>query len=238
MAETIDEATLIAWVDGELDPIAAARVAQAVAADPDLAALADRHRRMKARFTAAFGPIADEPVTMPRPVSAPGPAPVVSLAAVRARRAMRQVPPGSAPRWWRAGGALAASLLVGVLIGHGAGGPSGVADAPRALALAAPIAAALDGQLSGDRGAVRVTLSFKDRGGRYCRSFAGRNLSGVACHEQGGWQLRYATPVSAQKSDYRMAGDDTAQAQMVAAMIADQPLDRAGEDAARKAGWR
>ncbi|MCW6533149.1 anti-sigma factor, partial [Sphingomonas sp. MMSM20] len=61
MAETIDEARIIAWVDGELDDAAAARVAGAVAADPALAALAERHRRMKARFAAAFAPLADAP---------------------------------------------------------------------------------------------------------------------------------------------------------------------------------
>ncbi len=34
MAETVDEATIIAWVDGELDEPTAARTAEAVAADP------------------------------------------------------------------------------------------------------------------------------------------------------------------------------------------------------------
>ncbi len=229
MAETIGEATIIAWVDGELDEAEAARIAQAVATDTELAALADRHRRMKARFAAAFGPIADEPVAAPTPV--------VSLAAARAERAAK-VAPKPSQRWWGVGGAIAASLLVGVLIGHGVGGPPGVADKPKALELAAPIAAALDGQLSGDSGAVRVALSFKDRDGQYCRSFSGQNFSGVACRDAGDWQLRYAALTPGQKTDYRMAGTDAAQAQVVAAMIAGDPLDRGGEETARKAGWR
>lgn len=125
MAESIDEAMLIAWVDGELDAADAERVARAVSADPDLAAMGDRHRAMKARFAAAFGPIADEPVAMPAPASAP----VISLAAARADREARAAT-RPVQRWWGLGGAVAASLLVGVLFGHGVGGPAGVADNP------------------------------------------------------------------------------------------------------------
>lgn len=228
MVEKIDETAIIAWVDGELGEAEAARVASLIAADPALAALAERHRAMKARFAAAFGPIAEQPATAP--VSAQ----VIPLAPARARRQATRPMQG----WWTMGGAIAASLLAGVLVGHGIGGSPGAADGARALALSPPITRALDDQLSGDGGAIRVALSFKDRDGHYCRSFVATALSGVACRESGDWQLRYAARTAAQKTDYRMAGADAAQAAMVAAMIDGDPLDRAGEAAARKAGWR
>lgn len=229
MSETIDEATLIAWVDGELGEAEAARVAQATAADPELAALADRHHRMKARFAATFGLIAEQSVKNPMPAS------VISLAAVRAEReAKAAIPP---QRWWSVGGAIAASLLIGILVGHGVRRPAGVGDRPDALALSTPIAQALDGQLSGDAGAVRVALSFRDRGGQYCRSFSGQNLSGVACRDGGGWRLRYASPVSFQQTDYRMAGGGDGEMRFIQSAMAGDPLDRDAELKARATRW-
>jgi hypothetical protein len=230
MAETIDEGMVIAWLDGELPEADAARVAHAIATNPELAALADRHRRMKARFAAAFGPIAQ------RPVAVAATAPVISLAAVRAEREAKAARP--AQRWWGVGGAIAASLLVGVLVGHGLVGPAAVADQPGALALSKPISRALDGQLSGDGGAVRVALSFQDRAGHYCRSFSGRNLSGVACRDGDDWQLRYASPASPQQSDYRMAGSDDGEMRFVQSAIAGEPLDHDAELKARASHWR
>jgi hypothetical protein len=246
MAETIDEARVIAWLDGELSDDEAAWMAHAVAADPALAAMADRHRRMKARFSAAFGPIADIPVPMPEQDREA--APVISLAAVRAERAAKAKAKTkavandgeSALSRWTIPAMVAASLIVGVLSGYGMSSPSGVADRPGALAVSPKIASALDGQLSGDAGTIRVALTFRDSAGDYCRSFTATHLSGVACRHSGAWQLRYAAPpaASAQGGDYRMAGADDAAAQIVTAMIAGEPLDRNAETAARDKGWK
>ncbi|OJV33175.1 MULTISPECIES: hypothetical protein [unclassified Sphingomonas] len=229
MAEPIDEATIVAWVDGELDEAAAARAAFAVEHDPALAEIAERHRRMKARFAAAFGPIADEAVAMPAPASAT----IHSLDAARHRRAT-----GRAvwPRWAMPG-AIAASLLVGLMIGHGMNGGAGVGDSPEALALSRPIATALDRQLSGESGTVRVALSFRNRDGDLCRSFAAAHLSGVACRAGDGWQLRYGSPNTAPDGAYRMAGGDAGEMRFVQSVIAGEPLDRAGEMAARAKQW-
>lgn len=230
MAENIDEATIIAWIDGELGEQDSERVAATIAADPALAAIAERHRRMQARFAAAFGPIADEPV------AAPAAAPVISLAAVRAERAAATRRPS--PAWHMWSGAIAASLVIGVLLGHQLGGPRGVGDSKNALALSGPMAKALDRQLSGEAGAVRVALSFRDRDDHLCRSFSGDNVSGVACHEGGEWQLRYGKPTPAEtRTDYRMAGTDLDKSQVIDAMIAGDPLDREAEVKARTSGW-
>ncbi|MCW6537769.1 hypothetical protein [Sphingomonas lycopersici] len=232
MAETIDETRIIAWVDGELDDAAAARVAGAVAADPALAALAERHRRMKARFAAAFAPLADAPAPE-RPA-----AEVVSLAAARKARAAKAAAASRpAPRRWMVPGAIAASLLVGVLVGHGYVGGGGAGGARDALALPAPTVAALDRQLSGDAGAVRVAMTFRDRDGSLCRGFTASGMASVACRADGGWRLRYAVPATTQGGDYRQAGGDAAQMAFIQSIIAGDPLDRAAETKARADRW-
>lgn len=226
MADDIDEAMLVAWIDGELDQGDAARVERAVAVDPALAARAVAHRAMKQRFAAAFGGLANERVLLPKPKSAQ----VSSLASARAART-------SANRW-RIPLSLAASLAVGLVVGHLGQGTGGIGDRVHALELSRSVAAALDQKLSGEAGPVRVTLSFRDRHGVYCRSFAGAHLSGVACRDGDRWALRYADPVSRQDGDYRMAGTDAVISDIVSSMIEGDPLDAVGETKARASHWR
>lgn len=241
MAETIDEATIIAWVDGELDEPTAARTAEAVAADPALAALAEQHRRMKARFAVAFAPLADLPaaeLTTPAP-ERPA-ATVVSLAAARkARDAAAAAASRPSPRRWLVPGAIAASVLVAVLAGQSfvGGGGSSAGGERDALALPAPTVAALDRQLSGDGGAVRVAMTFRSRDGNLCRGFTASGLASVACRTEGGWRLRYAAPAAPQAGDYRQAGGDTGQMDFIQSIIAGEPLDRAAETKARADRW-
>ncbi|MBV9841493.1 MAG: hypothetical protein JOY99_08195 [Sphingomonadaceae bacterium] len=229
----MDEQRIIAWLDGELDPIEAEEVARAVAADPALQARAEAHRRLKARLAAAFGPTARQPVTvMPRPE-----AEVISLAVARQARAAK-ARRAQAGRRWALPGAAAASLVVGLFGGTQLAQVAGIEDRRDALALAAPIAHALDVQLASEARPVRVALSFRDHDGEVCRSFAGRALSGVACRVPDGWQLRYAAPAAAQAGDYRQAGSDPATAQVIQAMIAGAPFDATQEQAARGTGWK
>lgn len=227
MADRIDEARLIAWIDGELAPEEAARVEQAIAADAELRALAETHKALRARFEAAFAPIAQEPVALPRSAE------IVSLAAVRSARSGGKP---STPRWWIPG-AIAASLVAGLLIGQ-MERPAGLGDRPGALALSPPLAAALDRQLAGEKGPLRVALSFRAHDGYYCRSFTAAHLAGVACRAGDSWQLRYAAPSQDNAGDYRMAGTDPGEASAIAGMIDGDPLDAAAERRARARGWR
>lgn len=229
----MDETRIIAWIDGALSAEEAAEVAAAVAANPDLATLAERHRKLRARFESAFAPLLADPTAGLKRRTAR----IVSLAAVREERAAAL--PRPAPRWrtWVWPSAVAAALLIGLLAGHGAG-PGAIGDRGDALALAAPIGQALDTQASGELGTVNVAVSFKDHDGRYCRGFVAQYIGGVACKETSGWQLRYAAPVDARKGDYRQAGGDAASAKVIATMIAGDPLDAAGERKAIAAKWR
>lgn len=228
----MNETKIIAWIDGELPPEEAAEVEAAVAADPALAAIAERHRRIRARVEASFTPLLNDPVLQTKRK----PAQIVSLAAVREERAAdKKAQPRR--RNWAWPGTIAVSLLLGLVAGYTMN-PVGIADRAGALVLSAPIAQVLDRQTSGHLGTINVALSFKDHDGRFCRSFVAQHIGGVACKADGGWQLRYAAPVDAQHGDYRMAGSDPASAKVIASMIAGDPLDTAGERKAIVAGWR
>lgn len=239
MAETIDEARIIAWIDGELPAHEAASVAARVSQDAALAALAEKHRMLKRRFAAAFGPLAGEELERP-------PAPSADIISLAERRAAREKADadGDAPappaRRWNLGwpGAVAASLLIGLFLGHQGFMPAKLGDRPDALALDPKLSGALDRQLSGDAGPIRITLSFRDKQGAYCRSFAGSNLSGVACRDGDGWALRYGAGGAAPTGSYRMAGGDGRTMVVIGSMIDGDPLDRAQEGAARMSGWR
>jgi hypothetical protein len=240
----MDDARLIAWIDGHLEPAEARRVAAEVAADPALAARAETHRKLKARVFATFGPLLAEVAAVPPRK----PAPVISLAEAPAQRRDRATGAGRATvaaapvrRAWP--GAIAVAVLIGILAVHQIGQAEPLATGPRigdhvgALALAPELAQALDTQAAGQAGPLRVAQSFRDQSGAYCRSFVSAHLRGVACRGAEGWLLRYGLPVGAD-GDGSVAGGDTTMAHMVQAMIAGAPLDPGQEQAARATAWK
>lgn len=225
----MDEARIIAWIDGTLSPEEARAVAAAVAADPALAARADQHRRIKARYQKAFGGLIAEAARMPGKTRAAGE--VVSLAAVRARRDA-QAPAArtglrAGGRHWLLPAGIAASLLVGIATGLQVRPLPGVSDQPHAMTLDRSLSRALETAPSGAAGAVRIAQSFRDRTGHWCRSFAATDVAGIACRGQDLWRLRYAA-----------AGDPAEQQRVTAAIAAGAPADAAAERAAIAAGWR
>jgi hypothetical protein len=231
---TYSDDTLMAYADGELDPAERAAIEQAMRTDPAIAAAVERHRALRADVAAAFAGILDEPV----PARLQPPAPVVSLAVEREKRR----------RWsWPEWGALAATLVVGVLAGRivPGGGPA-IAGNGNEVVARGELASALDRQVGGkvggkDRGAVQVGVSFAARDGAYCRGFVMGSSAGLACREGGQWRI----PVLAEAEQtaaggYRQAGSALPPAVLDAidARIADKPLDAAGEEAARARGWQ
>lgn len=226
-----------AWLDGELDPAEAAHVEARVAADPELARLADEHRAFGGQLRAAFAPVAAAPVSEPLRQSFDRPAEIVDLASRRADRPKRR---SHLPQW----AAMAATLAVGVLIGTMAPGSAG--DDPVELRgdkiyAVAALDRALDRQLaSSGHGDVRIVLTFRNQAGALCRSFTQAGTSGLACRQGRDWQVRglFAAP-EGQSGDYRMAaGGDPNLGALIDSTIAGEPFDAAQERAALERGWR
>ena len=228
----IDEAMLIAWVDGELDEVTRRRVDRAVAEDPALAERLDRHRRLRERLSGHYAPIEAEPV----------PPALRSLLEERAK--VVPLARAAAPRWryWRMGGAIAASLVLGLGIGRLSSGPAGpIAVKDGVMVAQAQLASALDTQLASaqEGAAIRIGLSFQRKGGGWCRSFEGHAVSGVACRAGEGWQVQQLVPGVGQGTDYRQASSGDARIMAtVDALIDGAPADAAQEKAAQGKGWR
>lgn len=240
-----DDDTLMAYADGELDPDRRAAIEQAMREDPAVAAAVERHRALRRDVAGAFAAILDEPV--PARLQPELSARVVQLDAARAHR-LQARPAPEAParrRWsWPEWGALAATLVLGILLGQGGpGGGAGPAIAGDGGELLAQgeLADALERQSGGARtGVAQVGVSFAARDGSYCRGFVYGPSAGLACRQGGAWRI----PVLAERSSqaeggYRQAGSALPPAVLDAidARIAGAPLDAAGEAEARSRGW-
>lgn len=239
----ISEEALVAYADGELDEVNRRRVERALAEDAGLAARLAAHRRLAAAVAGAFAPLAAEPAPERFRMLLESAATVTPIG--RPRR-----------RYWTPA-AIAASLALGLLVGRGIEGPAGpVGMRGGQLVAQGDLARALDTQLASAQAAdaaTRIGLSFRARGGDWCRSFEGRDISGVACRADTGWRLEQAVPghgLSGQgllghalpeqgaPSAYRQAASgDTRLLATVQALMADAPVDAAAEKAARDAGW-
>src|SRR5258707_2734966 len=96
---------LMAYADGELDPLAAKRVESAIAAVPALAAKVAAQRALRARLGAAFAPVADAPVPD-------------CLAALLTSDVLTLLPrPVPRRQRWVQAAALAGTLILGIAVG-------------------------------------------------------------------------------------------------------------------------
>lgn len=189
------------------------------------------------RMAAAFDGVLNEPVPdrLKALLAEPAPATqVVDLGAVRAqRRGMSN---------WAAWGGMAASLVLGTVMGTRLAPPGGGSDATDRLVATGAIARALDTQLaSAPAGAVAVQLSFKARDGRFCRSFSTDSQAGLACREaDGAWVLQQVAAVTAAGSGMRQAATSLPPSVLAAvdAAMAGEALNAEQEKAARDAGWK
>jgi hypothetical protein len=194
----------------------------------------DQLKAERRRLSAAFDGVLSEPVPdrLKALLAEPAPAAnVVSLGAVRAqRRGMSN---------WAAWGGMAATLVLGTLIGTRLAPLPGGDDR---LVATGEIAKALNQQLaSAPAGAVAVQLSFKAKDGRYCRSFSTTTTAGLACREaDGAWALQQVAAVNALNGDMRQASSSLPPSVLAAvdATMAGDALNAEQEKAARDAGWR
>lgn len=241
---SITEEILIAYVDGELDTAAREEVEAAIAADPDIARRVARHQELRSSLRSAFDDVLDE--TVPEQLIATArTAPVSDLARARAMRSARSERRWALPVW----GALAASVVLGILIGvgllRGQGGRSPFAEQDGGLIAQGDLARALSTQLASDtpHTPVRIGLSFRDRSGAYCRSFRTPGIAGLACRDGDDWAVQMLERTEAglpPPGDHEMAGSALPPAVLKAVedRIAGAPLDAAAEAAARTNDWR
>src|SRR5690349_7451416 len=109
---TFSEETLSAYADGEVDAATRAALEAALATDPQLAQRVAHHRALRARVRDAFTPVLEEPVPERLLATVRGAGPGQRTGNVVALRKQPRA------RWtWPQWGAMAASLVVGVMIG-------------------------------------------------------------------------------------------------------------------------
>ena len=236
----VSDETFFAWLDGELEPAEAARVEAEIAADQRLSAKAEEHRRMQSSLRGAFDTLIAAPVpeSIVAAVRNPPTADVVDFTQAKKRREVRRWP--SVAQW----GSMAATLALGIVVGTAlpqARDVSPVEVQGGKIYAAASLGHALDTQLaSAPEGDVRIGMTFRDHGGAVCRSFTSASSSGLACRDNGGWQLRgLFASATGQSTDYRMAaGMDPALASLVDSTMAGDPFDAAQEQAAKKRRWQ
>ena len=264
---TLSDDILMAYADGELDPKTRAQVEDAMAADPRIAGRVAAHKALRNKLRTEFNKVLEETVpdrlvaaaraTSRAPLGdgvarAPlGDGVVVPLRARRARTV-------ALPRWaWPQWGAVAASFVLGGFVLHfGTDWYSSGAVTERGglLVAAGTLDKALSNQLVSEQAAdsaVRIGVSFRSKGGGYCRTFQLRettNLAGLACREGDQWRLDVlARGESSQDggtgndahSGYRPAGSalPSSIVQAVDQAIDGEPLDAAAEAHARTNQW-
>ncbi|HEY4081271.1 MAG TPA: hypothetical protein VGM81_11260 [Burkholderiaceae bacterium] len=220
---------LMAYVDGELDARARVEFEARLAADPALRESLAREQLLRAALRGAFDPVLNEPVpeSLQALLKPPG-------AEVRDISAARRARIG-----WAAWGGMAASLLVGLLVGKNVG-----QQAPQSLMVQGELAQALDQGLSGEqRGNVTLKMSVMAQAGGVCRVFtlAREASAGLACRDDEGWRLRQLAPMPAgSKAEYRTASTELPPEllrQLDAVRVGDA-LDAQAEQQARARGWR
>jgi hypothetical protein len=254
---TFSDDILMAYADGELEEPQRSAVEAAVRADPVLAAAVERHRALRAQVFDAFAGVLDEPV--PARLDALGANKVLFLDAARNARARpaaaAPAPVAAAPApvaarpVWPRWGALAATLVVGVLAGSlwfdGADGDGRFfsADAAGRMVARGQLAGALSRQLASDpapNSPVRIGVSFATRDGGYCRSFKVGASAGLACRDGEAWRIPVLSEQARASGEYRQAASAAPEAVLDAIdeRIAGTTMDAAAERAARERGWK
>jgi hypothetical protein len=227
----VDLETLIAFVDGELTETEHAEAQRAIDADPALRAQLEAQQRVRARISAAFDPIAHEAPPAKLVAAAGGPANVVSLAMLQPRWSVRE---------WSA---MAASLAAGLIVGIGVVHPQAIVSTHNATLVAAgALQQALDAQLASDTDKpVRIGLTYRDRDGAFCRTFAmnAAQVQGLACRSASRWRLEIVTHDAAQISDMRAAASaiDPAILQAAQSKMSGDVFGARAERDARDSRW-
>ena len=219
------------FVDGELQPKQMERVAAMLETHPEWDAYVRRQEQLRASLRARFREL-DGQVPQ-RLIDAARTAPISWQWRLREWRkrnlALRRLAP--------AGAALALGLVIGVAVGPR--GDIGANAAGQWVARGA-LAHSLDTELA-SAGNSAIGISFRDKSGRDCRTFAKGENAGLACRQAGAWVMETLVRRAPEDggASYRMAGSAMPEAvrQAVMARIDGAPFDAKAEARARDAGW-
>jgi hypothetical protein len=247
---------VMAYVDGEIDAAQRAAVEQALSSDPQLAERIAHQRRLRTRLTTAFAGVLEEPVPerlTDRAQHAPVGGTVLAGSPRWLGAARRRTQQWSWPEW----GALAATLIAGVLISRAwltAPSPLLVSMGAEGFAMArGELAVRLSQSAGGTRdraSGVEVGLSYLAKSGSYCRTFAvpsipvresSTAMAGIACRAGAQWRIQALLPTAGEaRSDYRQAGSALPPAllSIIESDSAADPLDAEEEAAVRARGWQ
>lgn len=239
---TFSDEILMAYADGEVDEALRVQIEAAMAVEPGIAAVVERHRKLRAQLSGALSGALSEPIPERFLAALAAPSPVDNNVIPLADR--------RAPRWrLREWSALAAMFVLGISVGFAVMSRNDaiVSSEGGTLMAARPLAAALTEQLaSTQRGdePVAVGISFNARSGDLCRTFAIRSsrLAGIACRDKAGWRVQMLTDseVKGESTAYRQAASamPAAVLSQVEQQIVGEPFDAPSEAKARREDWR
>jgi hypothetical protein len=182
---------LSAYLDGELDADDVLRLEAEVARNPELAGLLADMKASDDALRAAFAePIgAAIPDRLMASLGEKETAQVFDIATEREKRTRAQV----TPAWfdWRAGAAIAATLVAVLFAGNQYLGPTGVTQDAAQIAFNGALDKMPSGQTSrlGQGRAVSPRLTFTAKDGRFCREYADGTDLGLACRGTEGWKV-------------------------------------------------
>lgn len=243
---TFSDEILMAYADGEVDDELRAQIDAAMAVDPKIAAIVERHRKLRAQLSDAFSGSLDEPVPERLFATLAVPAGTESnVIELADKRASKQT-----ARWrLREWGALAATFVIGVSLGLALMSRDNamVSSEHGALVANGALATALSEQLaSTQRGdeAVTMGISFKAYSGTLCRTFTIRanQLAGIACRDNATWRVQMLTDnaASGAAGDYRQAASAMPAPILtqVEQRMVGEPFDADAEINARRGGWK
>lgn len=240
-----DEATLMAYADGELDETTRLSVESAARDDAGLAARIAGHIALREKLRQAYAPVIDEAIpdgllaVLGEAESQP-----TGVASLDERRT-RQVGRATKRNWsWPEWTAMAASLVLGVFATLFLARPQTIGVRDGVLVAQGELAEALSVQLaSAQSGAepVQLGLSFRNREGSYCRTFQFGTTAGLACRSATAWRVEAVSATTAIPAGETFR---TAAAMLPPALLAaveetidGDAFDADDERAARDEGW-
>ena len=237
---------LMAYADDQLDAARRSVLEVSLRRDEALRERVAQLRAQRQRVAAAYAPVLEEAVPERLSRLLAQPAAVVDLSAARSARAAQeaasarvQAANDGASAWLKWGG-LAATLLLGVVIGLQLSrdeqrGASQLAMRDGQLVAAGSLERALTTQLASEpqaQAAVAVQLTFADKTGRVCRTFSTDATAGLACREADRWAVQQIVALKQTPQGAMRQAASALPRELLEAV--DRRIDGAAFDAARE----